>query len=246
MHRFYAPAMTRDARRVVLDGVESAHLSRVLRLRAGASVRAFDGKGTERHALVVSSHPTASELELLDEASTQVEPRVRVVLAVGLLKSDKFDAMLRDAVMLGASAVVPLLTERCDVPASAVAGGARLDRWHRVAVASAKQSGRAVVPLVGEPVRLETCLDLDRSPLRVLFAEPSVACAERLDRSSPGPTDATQALVLIGPEGGWTPDEVDLARARGCRIVSLGSRTLRADAAPLVGLAVLQFLWGDL
>lgn len=246
VHRFYAPGMTRDASRVVLDSEESTHLSRVLRLRVGARVRAFDGQGGERHALVANSHPGAAELELLDSIAPPAEPRVSVALAVGILKADKFDAVLRDAVMLGVSSVIPLLTDRCDVPRSAVSGGARLERWHRIAVASAKQSGRAVVPAVADPIHLDACLDRDRSPMRLMLAEPSLGGAQRLDDSSRGLMDATQALVLIGPEGGWTPDEVDRARSRGCRVVSLGSRTLRADSAPLVALAVLQFLWGDL
>ncbi|MEW5980965.1 MAG: RsmE family RNA methyltransferase [Acidobacteriota bacterium] len=245
VHRFYAPGMSAGATRVVLDGVESVHLARVLRLRPGSRVRAFDGRGTEREARVATAHPKGAELDLFDPVGAAPEARVHVELGLGLLKADRFDAALRDAVMLGVAAVHPLLTERSDVPAGAVASGTRRERWHRIAVASSKQSGRATVPAVHEPAGLRACLAADRSPTRILLAEPSVAGAEPLQADA-GWAAVTQALVLVGPEGGWTPGEVGLARAGGCRVMSLGTRTLRADAAPLVALSVLQFLWGDL
>lgn len=245
MHRFYAPGITADATRVVLDTVESTHLARVLRLRPGTRVRVFDGKGSERHALVTNARPDAAELELLDRVDAAAEARVHLVLGVGLLKADRFDAVLRDAVMLGVAAVQPLVTIRCDVPTAAIATGSRRERWHRIAVSASKQSGRAVVPVIREPATLAACLDADDAPVRLLLAEPSVAGADRLDVATDW-WDTARALVLVGPEGGWAPGEVDDARARGCRVVSLGARTLRADAAPLVAVAVLQFLWGDL
>ncbi len=246
VHRFYAPGMTAGMPRVVLDPDESAHLTRVLRLKPGAAVRVFDGRGLEREARVVTARAKASELDLTGEVVARPEGRVRIHLGMALLKADRFDAAIRDAVMLGVSSLQPLTTDRSDVPAAAVSSGARLTRWERIAVASAKQCGRAVVPRVHDPVSLAGCLDRDPSPLRLLFAEPSVTETERLAAGASALPDVTAALVLVGPEGGWSPREVEVARAAQCRVVTLGPRTLRADAAPIVALTVLQFLWGDL
>lgn len=245
-HRCYAPTMTAGDVRVILDPDESAHLSRVLRLREGDEVRVFDGRGAECAARVSVVDRARSELEVVGTVTPVPEPRVRTTLGLALLKADKFDAVLRDAVMLGVCAVQPLATARTDVPASAFSSGGRLDRWRRIAVASAKQSGRAVVPAVREPAELADCLEADRSSARLLLAEPSVPEAEPLSEARSAWADLDSALVLVGPEGGWTSDEISIARARGCQLVSLGPRTLRADAAPVVALSVLQFLWGEM
>jgi 16S rRNA (uracil1498-N3)-methyltransferase len=146
--------------------------------------------------------------------------------------------------MMGVAAVQPLLTARTDVPRSAFARGGRVERWRRIAVSSTKQCGRAVVPEIYPPVSLPACLDADRSDVRLLLVEPSAATGQAA--ASPLPQHAGSAIVFIGPEGGWADEEVRAAVTAGCRIVSLGARTLRADATPLVALSVLEYVWGDI
>jgi 16S rRNA (uracil1498-N3)-methyltransferase len=142
------------------------------------------------------------------------------------------------------AAIQPLLTARTDVPAAAFSHGRRLERWQRIAVASAKQCGRAVVPPVLAPCALTECLADARTGIRLMLVEP--AAAPPGARSWP-PVDASgAALVLVGPEGGWADEEVARALSAGCLPVSLGPRTLRADAAPLVALSVLQCAWGEI
>ncbi len=169
-----------------------------------------------------------------------------MTLAQAVLKADKLDAVVRDAVMLGVSAIQPLLTTRTDVPPRAFQGQLRVERWQRIAVASVKQCGRAVVAEVRQPCSLDQCLERDQSALRILLVEPGASDSssglEAL-RSAPVPDSV---LAVVGPEGGWTEDEVESARRHGCVTLTLGRRTLRADAAPLVAIAVLQSLWGDL
>jgi 16S rRNA (uracil1498-N3)-methyltransferase len=145
--------------------------------------------------------------------------------------------------MMGVAAVQPLLTDRTDVPAAAFSHGRRLERWQRIAVSSAKQCGRAVVPPVLAPRALQDCLEAAQAEVGLMLVEPAAVTASaavawpRAD--APG-----SALVLVGPEGGWADAEVAQALAAGCLPVSLGPRTLRADAAAIVALSVLQYVWG--
>jgi 16S rRNA (uracil1498-N3)-methyltransferase len=167
-----------------------------------------------------------------------------VTLAQSVLKGEKTDGVIRDAVMMGVAAVQPILTDRTDVPASAFDHGGRTGRWRRIAIASAKQCGRAVVPEVYPPMSLRECLDAHRCEARVVLVEPSAAGGAL--NIGHVPREPASALVLVGPEGGWEPDEVAAAVAAGCAPITLGPRTLRADAASIVALGVLLQFWGEI
>jgi 16S rRNA (uracil1498-N3)-methyltransferase len=187
-----------------------------------------------------------ARVQVVSRVEAAAEPGVGLTLAQAVLKGEKMDDIVRDAVMLGVSAVQPLITSRAETTVAALARGARPDRWRRVALASVKQSGRAVFPDIRRPLTLEAYLDDPAAALRLMLVEPGAhADVEPISalRGEPAPQDAS---ILIGPEGGWTEGEWTLARDKGARLVSLGQRTLRADAAPIAAISVLQFVWGDL
>ncbi len=244
--RFYAPALRADLGLVSLPDQEAVHLSRVLRLGPGDQVRVFDGRGLEVEGRVVSVRHGEVVIEPAIRVDAAPEPRVTLTLAQAVLKADKLDDVVRDAVMLGVAVIQPLLTSRTDVPPRAFNGNLRVERWQRIAIASTKQCGRAVVAEVRHPCTLGECLERDRSEVRVMLVEPGwpgLSTGLDLVRLPAAPASA---LAVIGPEGGWTAEEVDLAKHHGCATLTLGRRTLRADAAPLVAISVLQSLWGDL
>jgi 16S rRNA (uracil1498-N3)-methyltransferase len=243
--RCFAPSLSEDSSTVALDADEARHLLRVLRIRVGDVVRVFDGRGLERLARVSRTTTSVVDLSIGERVAPAPETRVAVTLAPALLKADKFDSIVRDATMLGVVAIRPLMTARVDVPEAAVRDRGRLDRWRRVAIASTKQCGRAVVPVLHAVASLADGLAADCSTVRVLLAEPSAGAPGDSVEAMRAEAPPASALVLVGPEGGWSGDELERARAGGCRIVTLGNRTLRADAAPLIALAVLQYVWGE-
>jgi 16S rRNA (uracil1498-N3)-methyltransferase len=114
-------------------------------------------------------------------------------------------------------------------------------RWHRIAVASAKQCGRAVVPEIAEPTIIGQLLESRDSSCRLMLTEPGAA--GDADRSGPPPDEPASAILLVGPEGGWAPAEVSTAVEWGWRTWSLGRTTIRADAAALVALGALAHAW---
>jgi 16S rRNA (uracil1498-N3)-methyltransferase len=231
---------------VVLPREEGEHLTRVLRLGVGDTVAVFDGRGHEFLARVASAVRRDVRVQLVSRVEPAAESRVGLTLAQAVLKADKMDDVIRDAVMLGVSAIQPIVTRRSETTVAALMKGARVDRWRRVALASVKQSRRAVLPDVRMPQTFETMLGEPPGALRLMLLEPSASAdAERVSviQALPTPADAT---LFVGPEGGWTEPEWSAAAAHGMRLVTLGDRTLRADAVSVAAISVLQFLWGDL
>jgi len=249
VHRFFAPALDPGDETVVLPRDEAEHLTRVLRLGAGDTVAVFDGRGHEFVARVTSALRRNVTVQIMSRVEPAVEPAVPLTLVQAVLKGDKMDDVVRDAVMLGAAAIQPIVTKRTETTVAALLRGNRIERWHRVSIASTKQSRRAVVPEIRLPLSLETYLDEPPASLRLMLVEPSASGAvEHVDslsalQKAPTPPDAA---LLIGPEGGWTEEECASAQARGVRLATLGHRTMRADAVPIAAISVLQFLWGDL
>ena len=246
MHRVYAPALDPGDETVALPRDEAEHLTRVLRLGVGDIVSVFDGRGREFLGRVAAAQRRDVRVTLMSRVEPAAESAVPITLAQAVLKGEKMDEVVRDAVMIGVAAIQPIVSKRTEVTVAALIKGARLDRWRRVAVASVKQSRRATVPEVRTPLTLETFLDEPATAMRLMLVEPAAAAeSEPLSALKDGqiPADAT---VLVGPEGGWTETECHQAQGRGVRLVTLGHRTLRADAVPVAAISVLLFLWGDL
>lgn len=246
--RFYAPDAERPGDRVVLPDEEAQHLTRVLRLTAGAAIRVFNGRGQEFDAAVDRAARSEVRVVVRDRREPAArEPRVAITLAQAALKGDKMDDVVRDAVMMGVAAIQPVVTMRSEVALSSLQRGRRQERWQRIAVSSAKQCGRATVPPVREPRPFEAVLAaLAAMALpgpALMFVEPSAAVGT-VALADLDPAPPREATVLIGPEGGWSPDEIALASA-ACRLVTLGGRTLRADAMPVVALAALFAVWKE-
>lgn len=223
-----------DPPEVILPPEEAHHIAHVLRLEVGDPLIVFDGAGHEWDARIVavSKHEVVAAIE---QGRTPVrEPATRVTLAVGLLKGSAMDEVVRDATALGVAAIVPMVTAHCAIPKRARSDDA-IQRWERIAVASAKQCGRAMLPSFSA---VTPFMDVVRIPadLRLICLEPV------FPGTGPDVIPATEpysALLLVGPEGGWSLGEVAAARLAGFQGLQLGPLTLRAELAPTVALSQL-------
>ena len=246
MHRFFVPSLDPGDDAVLLPKDEAEHLTRVLRLGPGDSVAIFDGRGHEFLGRVVAADRRSVRVQLLSRIEAAAEAAVAITVVQAVLKGEKMDDVVRDTVMLGVAAIQPVVTKRTEATVAALTRGGRVDRWRRVALASVKQSRRAVVPEIRGPLTFESWLDEPRRALTLMLVEPGAAMETQPLSSIRNLSVPADASVLIGPEGGWTDGEWSLARERDVRLVTLGHRTLRADAVPVAAISVLQFLWGDL
>ena len=255
--RFHAPAAERTGDVVELPRDEAQHLFRVLRLKIGAAVRIFNGQGFEFDAVVATASKDGARVRVGQSCAAVPEARVAVTLAQAVLKGDKMDDVVRDAVMMGVVAIQPLVTARTEIALTALERGHRRERWQRIAVSSSKQCGRAVVPAVLVPCTFTDATaairDLgsegtpEESPETTL---PGLMCVEptaSADVLTLGDMEADPPLattIVVGPEGGWSAEEIS-AGSSVCRLVTLGPRTLRADAMALVALTALFTRWGE-
>jgi 16S rRNA (uracil1498-N3)-methyltransferase len=236
------PAAAREGEVLEVPADEAGHLVRVLRLGPGAAVRVFDGRGHEWDATLRATTKHGAVVALGAKRASAPEPRVHYTLAVAVLKGDATDDVVRDAVMMGVQAIRPFVSARTEVRAAALERAHRRERWERVATASAKQCGRAVLPVIHEVADLSAVLASDGDALRLLLVEPGVGGTAAQPRDLAEPRAVSLA---IGPEGGWTADEAASAVGAGWQPLRLGGRVLRAEAAPLVALAACQAVWSD-
>ena len=245
--RFYVPDLDPAARQAALPEDEGRHLTRVLRLGTGDEIAVFDGRGREFRARVTLARRGSVQVDVLEPIAPAREPRVAMTLAQAVLKGEKMDAVIRDATMMGVAAVEPIITGRSAMRLGALERGHAAQRWRRVAVASAKQCRRAIVPAVGDGQTLTNWLTRDGAALKILLVEPEAAgWEERSMRHLDGAAPPASVSVLVGPEGGWSVEERQMAIDAGFTPVTLGGLTLRADAVPVAALAIIRFVFGDM
>ncbi len=222
--RFLAESLDTAAGTARLAEDEARHLAQVLRLVAGNEVAVFDGAGREFRARIDRVARDSAELRLLEEFPAAPEPAVRLTLAQAVIKGEKMDDVVRDATMMGVTTIEPLVTAHT---AAHMKAGRAPERWRRIAIASAKQCRRAVVPAIGIGMNLPDWLAQDHAELRVLLVEPSATEGHALSTLS-GRRPASASL-LVGPEGGWSVDQGPTTRDRGPATAHQGPRDQGPD-----------------
>jgi 16S rRNA (uracil1498-N3)-methyltransferase len=240
MPRVFIPAQLLDGERVTLDRAASRHLVKVLRLQAGADVCVFDGCGTEIEGRVVRASATGVELAL-GERHRVLSPLVTITLLQSVPRGDRMDVIVQKTTELGVTRIVPVLSARGMVKPPP----GKTRRWRTIAQEAARQSGRADVPVVADAVALDVALAgaAVAGGTRLVLWEEERALPLRLLLAQVPPAPVT---LLIGPEGGFSENEVESARAQGFRSVGLGPRILRVETAALVAVALTQAAVGGL
>lgn len=239
--RFLVDADELDREEVLLRGAELRHL-RARRLGPGVEIVLIDGGGRERHATVVAVTRTQAVVRMQPDrplGSRSVESPLRLILAQAALKSDKLDLVIEKATELGVTDLVVFTSSHCVGKPS----GERLPRWERLARSAAKQCQRTFIPSIRGPVSFSEILAEERPGVALLFWEDAKADDRLIVEDVKAPETV---LAMVGPEGGFSADEVAAARAAGFRVVGLGPRILRAETAAIVAVAICQTIWGDL
>jgi|SRR5215813_2764902 len=246
--RFYAPPAVFDFDKgtVTLTAEEARHARDVLRLRAGDEIYLFDGQGKEFRGILRGFARAGAAVDALEEVEpARPESPLQLTLGISLLKGEKFDLVIQKATELGVSRIVPILTERADVrPKAAAEAHNRISRWQRIALEAAKQSGRARSPQIDAPVVTNVWLnsgDFDGAT-KLFFSERQ----GRALRDSSPTNNPTHVTAAVGPEGGWSDEEIAQARKTNWEVVTLGGRTMRAETAAIAIVALLQHRFGDL
>jgi 16S rRNA (uracil1498-N3)-methyltransferase len=237
MRRFYAPKENFSSRKIILSLEETRHLRDVFSLREGYTVQVFDGEGREFSGKIEKISKKETILEIVEEVAPAArESNLNLTLAVALLKGEKFDLIVQKATELGVARLIPLNTKRADVKLKDAEK--KVERWQKIALEAAKQSGRASLMKIENPLDFEACIET-ASDTGILFAE-------RSGQSFSAIKSSQRIIAVVGSEGGWEDAEIESAKAKGFAIITLGGRILRAETAVITIASLLQYRFGDL
>ncbi len=243
MHRFYADEENSSEQKLILTPEDTAHALKVLRMKPGDPAEVFF-RETRYQAELVRSSECGVELHPV-AVLPSTEPRLHITLFQGLPKSDKMDWIVQKAVELGAVRIVPVSFSRCVVQLNENDGAKKQKRWQKIARESGKQSGRCVIPEVLAPVSFRSLPALLSGCECV--AVPWEECTERGPLAFVSRHPSLSSLgIVIGPEGGITPEEIQELTARGSEPVTLGKRILRTETAGIAALSVFFGLYGEM
>ena len=239
--RIYLPATLTPGTEAELDTRAAGHAVRVLRLRIGDALVLFNGDGNDYAAELVEARKDEARVRVLSARARPGESPLSIELGQGISRGERMDYTIQKAVELGVQCIAPLDTERSQVKLSGEREEKRLQHWGGIILHACEQSGRSRIPELQPVQRLERWLAAQADATHRLFLDPEGdVCVKDLT----GPVAAVS--LLVGPEGGLSPAERELAVAHGFLRLRLGPRILRTETAALTALAALQGIWGDL
>jgi len=241
LSRVYCDAALVAGTEVALPSSAANHVARVLRLRTGAPLVAFDGSGRDYRCEILAVEGKRVRVRVGESAVGRRESPLAVTLVQAVSRGERMDLTLQKATELGVCAVVPVFSTRSVVRLDERQAAAKLRHWQAVVTSACEQCGRSVLPRVHAPLDLGRYLA--ESPRDGLRLVPSPGAPESLAGLADKPE---RVELLVGPEGGFEESELLSAERAGFRPVRLGPRVLRTETAGMVALAVLQALWGDL
>lgn len=244
MNRFYALPDNIDGDIIWLDPSNSYHLIKVLRLSCGDRVMVFDGQGNEYVCEIIETGSDCVKLRILERRMSPNEAGTNITLIQSIPKFDKMDLIVQKCTELGVARIVPVISGRTIVKLSPEAQESRRQRWQRIAGEAAKQCGRSIIPEIANVTSFRSALDIFTPNTLALIpweCEKTITIGSVLKQSK-----AEAVSVCIGPEGGFSADEVDMAVQSRVIPVSLGPRILRTETAGLVALTIILYEFGEI
>ena len=222
----------------IIDGDDGRHSARSLRMRVGEKLTVCDTCGVDYYCEISDITENCVKLTILEEVKNQTEPSVSVTLFQCNPKGDKLDTVVQKAVELGVAEIVPVISEYCVSRPDEKSAKKKRERMQRISDEAAKQSGRGRLPQIGELISFKACCErLKRFDKSILFYELGGKPLKELITEESG-----NIAILIGPEGGFSKEEVAKATESGAEIATLGPRILRTETAPLAALSGIMLL----
>jgi len=246
LQQFFLPEGALEKNSVIISGENYKHMVKVLRMQKGDKILLADGSGKQYEAEIKEIGNENVVAEIVKEKQANTEPPLKVILLQGLPKKDKMEFIVQKGTELGMYSLIPIESVRTVVKLDSKKAASRKNRWQKIALEAAKQCRRAVVPQIKEISSLKealTALDVDL----ILFPWEDEKTLTLKDALKNIASDKIKSVaVAIGPEGGWAPEEVRLAKEFGAELVSLGPRILRTETAGIAAITMLLYQLGDL
>ncbi len=238
MNRFYTPFHA-DQKNIWLDSSEGHHVVHVKRLKIGDSLTLFNGKGDECSAEIIEIKENRVKVELHQHKTTSKENQVKIDIAFAIPKGKRSHLLIQKCTELGVHKLIPTNYERSIVKLK-VDSSAKIEKWQKISIEASKQCGRNTISEICEIVDFENMLkDVDNYDL------PLFACnqldADNLKNTLQEYPDLNNAIIFIGPEGGFTSNEIEMAKRAGCKFINLGQLILRVETAAIAVSAILSY-----
>lgn len=229
---------------ITITGPDAYHINRVLRMKPGERVTLIAEDGQAAIAVIQQVEENCIQLCPEEMIKEERESPVKVSLAQCLPKSDKMDYIVQKAVELGVDSIIPVISQNTVVRYDAKKKAERVSRWQKIAGEAAKQSGRLQVPVVAAVQDLAKLFQhIDKESKVLLLYEGQVdSTLKQVLRNG----DSRHYTIIVGPEGGFSPDEVQLCRSMGALVVTLGPRILRTETAPVAAISIVMYECGDM
>jgi 16S rRNA (uracil1498-N3)-methyltransferase len=245
MHRFYISPQIWNPRALALTGAEAHHARDVLRMKEGDKLVLFNGQGREITAEIINLGSDAITLRKLHEAETP-PLQCRIVLGQAIPKGKNMDLIVQKAVEIGAAEIAPIISDRTIVQVDSESAAQKQTKWQQIAIEAAKQCGQNWLPRMHTPKKLgEFFSTLEASfDLRLIGSlQPDAQHLKKIlgNYLSEHHDRPRSVLMLVGPEGDFTPAELALARRHGCQPITLGPIILRVETAAIYCLSVLSY-----
>jgi 16S rRNA (uracil1498-N3)-methyltransferase len=251
MPRIFLPVINLRGNQVSISGEKARYLATVLRCATGDELIVFGERGNCLRTRILRIDRREVLAEVLKEFNCNMESPLNIILVQGLLKGQKMDMVIQKATELGVKEVQPVIAQR-----SQLRDTRKVARWKKIAEEASEQSGRSIVPFIHEPMEfndflLSLVIRHSLLPLRgfIFWEEGGVSLKEKAHKfciSTVHRVAASPLHILIGPEGGFTREEITNAENRGLIVTTLGKRILRAETAAISAVTLVQFLLGDL
>ena len=235
-----------NSNKLEILGEEAHHIANVLRLKEGTIVGLFDGFGYKAVGTILDITNDRVLVEITSDKVANTEPPVEVTLYQALPKKDKLELIIQKATELGVANIVPIVTKRTIVHIDSEKSGKKVERWNKIAQEACKQSGRAYVPQISEPVNFKTVLCNIKAELNLIPYEAETEKSLKQVLRSSKVSMSKSIGIFIGPEGGWDKGELEMAVNQGIIPVTLGPRILRTETASLAVLTLVLYELGDL
>ncbi|WP_257266284.1 16S rRNA (uracil(1498)-N(3))-methyltransferase [Endozoicomonas sp. ONNA2] len=236
--RIYSEQLLQADSSIKLSESAANHVGRVLRMRPGEPLVLFNGQGGAWQGKLENVNKTSVIVYLESFIEGDAQSPLTIELGQTLSRGERMDYAIQKATEAGVTAITPLWSERCEVKLNAERLDKRVKHWQQVAISACEQCGRNIVPTIHTPVKLDDWLTTRSTELKFVLDHRTTK--QLSDFQQPG-----SLSLLIGPEGGLTPQEIELAEGHWFNPLALGPRVLRTETAPVVAIALMQYLWGD-
>lgn len=238
--RIYQSTELHEGLVVQLDQSATRHIIQVLRLSIGTPLIVFNGKGGEFTASIVELDKRQVKIKIAKFIAIERESTLNLHLAQGIARNEKMDLIIQKAVELGVSRITPLITQHSIIKLSSERWEKRWQHWQNIIISACEQCGRNQVPKLDHPILFNEFISTTNEINKFILHPEKISDEHKL------PAKINAAVLLIGPEGGFSDEEITLAQQRQYISIQLGTRILRTETAGLAGIVALQVKYGDL